>query len=146
MYGNTTFTYGNYSSHALLSIPSRYASWFSYFIMGKAPLINNHPNIELLHHSEALVDVPINHSMKWCDWCEYPPSYDNCSYSNYRPCFTKAVTMPRPWENIDPCILFSMTTITQKSAAKQHLTIRASLNKTIQLLSKYSSVDKLLLL
>ncbi len=32
-----------------------------------------------------LVDVPINHLMKWHDWHEYPSSYDNYSHSNYRP-------------------------------------------------------------
>ncbi len=36
-----------------------------------------------------LVDVPINHLMKWRDWREYPPSYDNYSYGNYRPCLLR---------------------------------------------------------
>ncbi len=60
--------------------------------------------------------------------------------------FTKAVTLPRPQENVDPYALFSTTAIIQKSAAKQHPTIHASLNKTIWFLSKYGNVDKLLLL
>ncbi len=35
--------------------------------------------------------------------------------------FTKAVTMPRPRENVPPHVLLSTTTIAPKSAAKQHL-------------------------
>ena len=60
--------------------------------------------------------------------------------------FTKAVTMPRPWENIGPCILLSTMTITWYSAAKQHLMIHSLLNKTIWSPTKCSNVNELLLL
>ncbi len=36
-----------------------------------------------------LVDVPINHLIKWCDWRKYSSSYDNYSHSNYRPCLLR---------------------------------------------------------
>ncbi len=56
---------------------------------GKAPLIDNHPKTGLLYHSEVSGWCAINHLMKWCDWHEYPPSYDNYSYGNYRPCLLR---------------------------------------------------------
>ena len=69
-----------------LCYPSQFASHHNYRIPSrKTSLIDNHSKTGLLHHSEALVDVPINHLMKWRDWREYPPSYDNYSYGNYRP-------------------------------------------------------------
>ncbi len=60
--------------------------------------------------------------------------------------FTKAVTVPRPQENVAPHVLLSMTTIAQNSAAKQHLMIHSLLNKTIWFLSKHGNVKELLLL
>ncbi len=95
---------------------------------------------------KQLVDTPIDHLMKWRDWCEYPPSYNKLQLWQLQTMFNKAVTMLRPRENIALHVLLSMTAIAQKSAAKQHLLICSLLNKTIQLQSKHGNVDKLLLL
>ncbi len=81
--------YDNHSLHTLLSIPSHYASSLPYFITARylwltIILIWNHCITQ-----KQLVDMPTNHLMKWHDWCEYPPSYNNCSYGNYRPCLLR---------------------------------------------------------
>ncbi len=60
--------------------------------------------------------------------------------------FTKAVTMPRPQENVAPCVLLSTMTIAQNSTAKQHLMIHSLLNKTIRFLSEHGNIKELLLL
>ena len=113
---------------------------------GKVPLINHHPNTELLHHSEATgwcAHRSLN-EMTWLMWV--PSQLRQLQPRQLQTTFIKAVTLPRPQENVTPCVLLSTMTITQKSTAKQHLLIHSSLSKTIQLQSEHGNIDDLLLL
>ncbi len=60
----------------------------------KAPLMANHPNIELPHHSEAPSWYAYQSLMKWCDWHKYLSSYDNYSHGNYRPHLLRLLQCP----------------------------------------------------
>ncbi len=78
-----------YSFNALFSFPACLALQLLYPITAKhlwsTIILKQNCCITQKH----LVDVPINHLMKWHDWCKYPFNYDNYSDSNYRLCLLR---------------------------------------------------------